>query len=110
LEKAMRLQLEESNPQEWDDFYKQRARLSRYLWWKQNGEVGVDEFPPYLESHQRSENKFQSCGEAYAAAAAYVIENDMDNAASQAEYLMTKGYASPKFMRFCSHHDLCGTE
>ncbi len=110
LEKAMRLQLEESEPQEWDDFYKQRARLSRYLWWKQNGEVGLDGFPAYLESHQRSESKFRSCGEAYAAAREYVIENDMDNAASQAEYLMTKGYASPDFMRFCSHHNLCRTK
>jgi len=110
LEKAMRFQIEESNPQEWDDSKKQRARLARYLWWKQNGEVGLDEFPPYLESHQRSESKFRSCGEAYAAAREYVIENDMDNAASQVEYLMTKGYASPDFMRFCSHHNLCGTE
>jgi len=110
LEKAMRLQLEKSDPQEWDDFNRQRAQLSRYLWWKQNGEVGLDEFPPYLESLQRSESKFRSCGEAYAAAREYVIENDMDNAASQVEYLMTKGYASPDFMRFCSHHNLCGTE
>ncbi len=110
LEKAMHLQLEKSGPQEWNDSYKQRARLSRYLWWKQNGEDGLDGFPLQIEIRQQSESEFRSCREADTAARTYVSENEMDNAANQTEYLMARGYALPSFMRFCNYHGLCGAE
>ncbi len=109
LQTAMRLQLDSSNPQQWDNFDHQRVQRARYQWWDQNGEEGLDRFTMQIERSQKPTEEFRSCIEADMAARMYVIEDNKTSAAREVAYLESRGYADPGFIRFCEKHELCGS-
>ncbi len=107
IQVVIQQQSSRSDPQERDIFDTQMLVLARYQWWLLNGPDNFSGFPVAPGFHQTSAVEFRSCLEADSAARMYVIEDDMDSAASEVSYLRIKGYAEPGFIRFCQKHDLC---
>ena len=107
LQAVIQLQLSSSEPPSGDISDTQRLVKARYQWWELNGTNNFERFPMMPDFDQNSTSEFRSCTEADSAARMYVIANDRDNAASEVAYLQARGYADPKFIRFCERHDLC---
>ncbi len=107
LQAAVRLQMDNTGPQEWDNFDKQRIQRARYQWWEQGGEEDLGHFTVQSKSSPESAGKFRSCTEADMAARTYIMEGNRDGAAREVAYLRSRGYAEPAFMRFCRKYDLC---
>ena len=107
LQSAIRLQLEQADPNEKDIFEAYRLVRARYLLWQLNGVDDIDHFLIMPNFKQASSNSFRSCTEVDTAARIYVIEGDGANAASQVQYLESRGYADPGFIRSCEQSALC---
>jgi tetratricopeptide (TPR) repeat protein len=107
LQLAIRLQLERADPNEKDIFEAHRLVRAKYQLWQLNGVDDIDHFMIMPELKQASSNSFRSCMEADTAARIYVIEGDRASAATQVQYLQSRGYADPGFVRFCEQSDLC---
>jgi tetratricopeptide (TPR) repeat protein len=107
LQIAIRQQLERADSNEKDIFEAYRLVRARYQMWKLNGVDDIDHFLIMPQLKQASSNSFRSCMEADTAARIYVMEGDRASAASQVQYLQSRGYADPGFVRFCERFDLC---
>lgn len=84
-----------------------RIVMTRYLWWELDPTYDVDQLPRLPNTRQSMQDEFRSCWEADAAARINVIENDKERAELEVKYLQSRGYAEPKFMRFCYDNGLC---
>jgi tetratricopeptide (TPR) repeat protein len=87
----------------------QRSTLIEYLWWEANGSMMNEQILLALISEEDSENEFRGCREASSAAHIHVIKGQKERAQQEVDYLLSKGYADPAFLSFCSKHGLCST-
>jgi tetratricopeptide (TPR) repeat protein len=91
-----------------DIFGLRRMVQIRYLWWQLEGDKSLGSLPMIPPFEQAADAEFRSCGVAASAARMFVIDGQLDNAATEVKYLTDRGYAEPSFVRFCSQHGLCG--
>jgi len=84
-----------------------RIVMARYQWWELEPAESLEMFPRLPDIRQSASDEFRSCTEADSAARIYIMANDKKRAALEVEYLQSRGYAEPEFIRFCQNHDLC---
>ena len=102
-------QLIKPEPQLTDIFHTYRLVRNRYLWWQINGNTNFEDSPHIPDFGQTVSSEYRSCTEADSAARGYILEGETANAVREVEYLRSRGYAEPGFIRFCEQHDLCGS-
>jgi tetratricopeptide (TPR) repeat protein len=107
LKEAIKLQVGLAASRPWDRFDKIRFQKIRYQWWQGNGRNGDAEFsiPRGLDTNATGE--YQSCIESDYQARMHLIDDDRETAVSLVNYLRSRGYAAPGFMRFCEENKLC---
>jgi tetratricopeptide (TPR) repeat protein len=109
LEMILRLQGADSSSWPADFFAAQRLARLKYQWWQINGLNDFDRFPAAPGLSENDGRGLRSCIEADAAARIHVIDGNREAAAKDIEYLRSRGYAEPGFMRFCRENGLCET-
>ena len=107
LKEAFKLQMEKAGSQPWDRFEKIRFQKMRYQWWEGNGHKGLSEFTVPQAPEQNASGEYQSCTEADYEARMHLIDGDRETAATLVNYLSSRGYSAPGFMKFCEENKLC---
>jgi tetratricopeptide (TPR) repeat protein len=106
LQAAVQLQKGASNPDSRDLYELERLTRTKYQLWRLQDTADAGDLPS-LPAIARDEADYQSCSDADSLARVYVMEHQPGKAAREVEYLRSKGYADPNFMRFCTQYDLC---
>ena len=101
------LQMDGTSPDAYDKPVLKQLYRARYEWWAQNGQLGLEQFaaPPVAKSE--SGHRSGSCEDADIAARNSVMSGDKNSALGEVDYLQSKGYADPSFLRFCKSQQLC---
>lgn len=84
----------------------ERLVKTRYQLWRLNDTEDSRDLPA-LPAAPPPADGYQSCSDADSLARVYVMEKQPEKAANEVEYLQSKGYAEPEFMRFCRQYKLC---
>jgi tetratricopeptide (TPR) repeat protein len=106
LQAAVQLQKNASNPDAKDLYALERLTRTRYQLWRLQDTDDAGDLPS-LPAIAGDEAGYQSCSDADSLARVYVMERQPGKAAREVEYLRSKGYADPNFMRFCTQYGLC---
>ncbi|MGB5291710.1 MAG: toll/interleukin-1 receptor domain-containing protein [Lysobacterales bacterium] len=91
------------------DFARGQYRLARALfnYWQLNELRPSPEWQALVEDYSLKEPSVRSCDLADLAARQALMRGGMDKARSYTDYLFSKGYKEPGFIRFCSAYGLC---
>ncbi len=91
------------------DFARGQYRLARALfnYWQLNELRPSPEWQALVEDYSLKEPSVRSCDMADLAARQALMRGGMDKARSYTDYLFSKGYKEPGFIRFCSAYGLC---
>ena len=108
LQEVIEIQLARQDQQERDIYDTHRLVVARYQLWQLNGRDNFDQSHLMPEFHHVDTGEYRSCDEVDSAARMYVMEGNRVSALSQVDYLRSRGYADPGFIRFCEQNDLCG--
>lgn len=96
--------LEEGDRDSSDDY---RQASVRYLWWKINGIDNAEHQSGLLVNDMSDASEFTSCDDADAAMRIAIVDQDNNKAGREADYLLSKGYLAPDFMKICLQQNLC---
>jgi len=107
LQKTIQIQARNKEVKQGDIDDIHRIVMTRYQWWELNPMETFEAFPSLPDDRQNLTDEFRSCMEADSAARIFVIANNISRATLEVKYLQSRGYAEPKFIRFCQNHDLC---
>ena len=91
------------------DFARGQYRLARALfnYWQLNELRPSPEWQALVEDYSLKAPAVRSCDLADLAARQALMRGGMDEARSYTDYLFSKGYKEPGFIRFCSAYGLC---
>lgn len=81
--------------------------LLRHLWFELNQIDLAAELPVLLNAELESLNEYQNCYYVDLSARLAIVEGNRAVAKQHVDYLQTKNYREPGFIRFCKRYELC---
>jgi tetratricopeptide (TPR) repeat protein len=78
-----------------------------FQYWQLNGALPPPEWQAQVKDYSSSDPPVRSCGLADLAARQAVMREDFDSAKFYTDYLFSKHYREPGFVRFCQAYGLC---
>ncbi len=90
-------------------YSRNRSRLAAVLfqYWQLNSELPPADWIALVEDYSLNEPPVRSCVLAGLAARQAVMRGDLTSAKSYTDYLLSKGFYEPGFIRFCQAYKLC---
>jgi hypothetical protein len=83
------------------------AVILRHLWFELSQYDLAMDLPVLLNAELESLNEHQNCYYVDLSARLAIVEGNRAVAKQHVDYLQTKNYREPGFIRFCKRHELC---